>query len=817
MIRCKKCGILLKDEAKFCPSCGTKVKTAETPADSATDNNVISCPSCGKEIKSDAKFCPYCGANTDKPKAAAVNPENNTSSQNKCPDCGTELKPGAKFCPVCGKNLSDTSAPETVKTAAVNTQTAEVAASDGSGNKCPDCGAELKPGAKFCPVCGKNLSDTSAPETVKTADVNTQTAVTAPDSGNKCPDCGTELKPGAKFCPVCGKNLSDKSAPETVKTADVNTQTAGTVAAPGSENKCPDCGAELKPGAKFCPVCGKNLSDTSAPETVKTADVNTQTAVTAPDSGNKCPDCGTELKPGAKFCPVCGKNLSVNTAPVTAPVHGFDSNAPTAVIPSVPAEINTPVPPVAPASPYGSGTAGAATVNTVKKPFNFKPLIIVGAAAVVVVVAIIVIVNILNRPPTVNLDDYIIVDFTGTDGYGKASVSFNKGKFEDDWADKLQFTGAQGQVGYGIGDYLSSALSKCYSLDKKSNLSNGDKVKVKWDISNSDKEDIARNVRCELQYSDKEFTVEGLDEMQTVDVFEGITVAFDGQAPNGIAAIEGYGKYNLEYNIDKPDGLSNGEEVKVTASAPGNGNVDDYLAEYRQVKAEATEKTFTVEGLPEAVDTVAKIPADALASMKKETEDFIMSDTAKDDFTLKNYEYVGAIMLNPKNHSDWSYDTRETYIVYKVNITVNGTKDDKPVKTEDSYYTFYKFGEMTIVDGTASYDINGEPSSNYINFDNVWSELRGYEDYPSLFNRVVTQNLVDYTYDTDITENSDPVQDSDTEDSSEPEEVSKPEESSEPEESSKSEESSEPEESSKSEESSNSGESSKSEESSSNT
>ena len=695
MIRCKKCGILLKDEAKFCPSCGTKVKTAETPADSATDNNVISCPSCGKEIKSDAKFCPYCGANTDKPKAAAVNPENNTSSQNKCPDCGTELKPGAKF----------------------------------------------------CPVCGKNLSDKSAPETVKTADVNTQTAVAAPGSGNKCPDCGAELKPGAKFCPVCGKNLSDTSAPETVKTAAVNTQTAGTVAAPGS--------------------------------------------------GNKCPDCGAELKPGAKFCPVCGKNLSVNTAPVTAPVHGFDSNAPTAVIPSVPAEINTPVPPAAPASSYGSGTAGAATVNTVKEPFNFKPLIIIGAAAVVVVVAIIVIVNILNRPPTVNLDDYIIVDFTGTDGYGNASVSFNKGKFEDDWADKLQFTGAQGQdYYYNAADYLSSALYGCYSLDKSSNLSNGNKVKIKWDISNSKKEDIARNVKCELQYSAKEFTVEGLDEMQTVDVFEGINVAFDGQEPDGVAAVEGYGKYNLEYNIDKPDGLSNGEEVKVTASASGYDNIDDYLAEYYQVKSEATEKSFTVDGLPEAVDTVAKIPADALASMKKETEDFIMSDTAKDDFTLKNYEYVGAIMLNPKNYSDWSYDTRETYIVYKVNITVNGTKDDKPVKTEASYYTFYKFGEMTIVDGTASYDINGEPSSNYINFDNVWSELRGYEDYPSLFNRVVTQNLADYTYDTDITENSDPAQGSDTEDSSEPEEVSKPEESSEPEESSKSEGSSKSEESS---------------------
>jgi membrane protease subunit (stomatin/prohibitin family) len=49
----------------------------------------------------------------------------------QCPECGTEVKPGAKFCPECGKKLG--------------------------GSFCPKCGEEVKPGAKFCPECGEKI------------------------------------------------------------------------------------------------------------------------------------------------------------------------------------------------------------------------------------------------------------------------------------------------------------------------------------------------------------------------------------------------------------------------------------------------------------------------------------------------------------------------------------------------------------------------------------------------------------------------------------------------------------------------------------
>ena len=53
---CRNCGAELRDGAKFCEACGSKVPE-EKPAK-------FFCTSCGKELSSDALFCPFCGAKT---------------------------------------------------------------------------------------------------------------------------------------------------------------------------------------------------------------------------------------------------------------------------------------------------------------------------------------------------------------------------------------------------------------------------------------------------------------------------------------------------------------------------------------------------------------------------------------------------------------------------------------------------------------------------------------------------------------------------------------------------------------------------------
>ncbi|MDR2460249.1 MAG: SPFH domain-containing protein [Deltaproteobacteria bacterium] len=135
----------------------------------------------------------------------------NATPSVKCPYCHASIPAGRKFCPDCGKALTDIPVDKIT---------------------CDKCGYEISPGAKFCPNCG--------------------------DPYNPCPKCGTDLPRDATKCTKCGYELP---------------------------NPCPFCGAALdRPGAKFCPSCGKSLT-------------------------KKCPKCQTDNKPEAKFCLNCGEQL----------------------------------------------------------------------------------------------------------------------------------------------------------------------------------------------------------------------------------------------------------------------------------------------------------------------------------------------------------------------------------------------------------------------------------------------------------------------------------------------------------------------------
>ncbi len=97
-----------------------------------------------------------------------------------------------------------------------------------------------------------------------------------------CRSCGADLKEGQQFCPVCGTRV-EREMPRNL---------AGVT--------CSNCGAQISDGASFCPKCGMPVSYSQQDATVSTA-------LAGPAAGALvCRNCGKPLRPGAKFCSGCG-------------------------------------------------------------------------------------------------------------------------------------------------------------------------------------------------------------------------------------------------------------------------------------------------------------------------------------------------------------------------------------------------------------------------------------------------------------------------------------------------------------------------------
>ena len=148
---CRECGAALREGAKFCPSCGSKVpQPTPSPAGRARF-----CRECGSPLREEAKFCPLCGTMIPREvraekspfpasPASHVPPSGEKSPAPKahvCRNCGSPLREGSKFCLNCGSPVAIAAEPsaETIKT---STETEKTSA------KTEKPSAEPKPAAK---------------------------------------------------------------------------------------------------------------------------------------------------------------------------------------------------------------------------------------------------------------------------------------------------------------------------------------------------------------------------------------------------------------------------------------------------------------------------------------------------------------------------------------------------------------------------------------------------------------------------------------------------------------------------------------------
>ena len=439
-----------------------------------------------------------------------------------------------------------------------------------------------------------------------------------------------------------------------------------------------------------------------------------------------CTHCGKEIQNGITFCPYCGS--AVNNAKENTKMKKHN-----------PAKVLVPIAAVAVVAAGGWAFA--------------------------------------NRTPTIDVSKYMTLSADGYNTVGKLNISFDTEKLEKDYGKQIatrfkkQMKNLKDDT-FGLSS-LTASLYDGYeadlfaetcatgSADKTKNLSNGDVVTYTWD-DNSDEAEEAFGVK--VKYTDITYTVSGLASVNTFDAFDGVDVEFSGISPDGRATVnslptaaEAQGLY---YTLDENSGLSNGDTVTLTVHS-NRDDFSDCIDKYGAMP-QATEKTFTVEGLNEYVTSADTLSDSVLVSLQNQAEDVFKSYAAQrfsNGQTFKGMTYLGNYILTPKNKDSWG-DKDRIVLAYQVTVHHDYTSElNTTYDADDSFFWYITFNNVSkdadgnIASGLNDYDTpttfvkidSGVQKYSFSSSTETW-EYYGYASLDSLYNAAVNQYVENYNH-----------------------------------------------------------------------
>lgn len=438
-----------------------------------------------------------------------------------------------------------------------------------------------------------------------------------------------------------------------------------------------------------------------------------------------CVKCGAENANGAKFCISCG-------------------------------------------APMESGKAPAVDVAAgVKKVKSLPKAVLIGVptAIIALIVFICVMVKIGN---TINLNDYVVVEFSGYDGYGHAEARIDWEAIEKKYGKKIKFTSyAKKEFGEWISfitpmEVLSDSID--VELDKYKELANADTVTYTFKLYEDEEGALAKYFNIKLKYKEGNKTVEGLKDVEKFDAFSKLEVKFTGVAP--FAGVEySYKGSELSENAFRCDkygywNLTTGDKIKFTID---EGYIISCIEKYGLAPKE-TEKEYTVSGLNEYVTKVSQLDDTIKNTLKAKLEEYYNGKSFYEDEKLVAFEYVGDVVLSPKTDLSWRYTpSNYVFLVYKVTIRNHYKNYDQ----ENTFYWYGRFEDVEIkADGTIEcmkldeWSQVGDDWSQVGNrvtihsgeyswfWEQTWSYY-GYESVDDMYEKIVNENP-DYSIDTNI-------------------------------------------------------------------
>jgi len=366
-------------------------------------------------------------------------------------------------------------------------------------------------------------------------------------------------------------------------------------------------------------------------------------------------------------------------------------------------------------------------LNTVKSQFvsNKK---IVGTVGVFIV-AVIAFIWFLSRPT--KLSKYFDVTFNGYDGHGMLSynhevvieeisqAALKKAGFSKDEIDAFAINNYKMIDTYQIdtkkmAKYDAIMNNLQFNFDKVSDLKNGDKVTLTVSCKGNN---------CPFVNETKEYTVNGLDEMQEITLED-----LEKEYPITFTGYNGFGSVKFDstvYTISTAANqtLKNDDTIKVKIT---EGTLNTLANDGKQLKEGTTSFEKKVTGLPEITDVVG------LNDILNNTDILMQSKTKPVDGWFDKTTYVTEkqqdyILFNASDSKD-SEGNLSLLTIYKVTKTVTPDSDSSRTAETTTYFTYFGYTKLTVSEGKIiqkdmSYH-EETTSTKWENFDSIDADLK---------------------------------------------------------------------------------------------